>query len=65
MNDFDPAKVTQLLVDYGLKKQEGQGRDPLVTYTHAVTRLLTCHSSRGESSFHPVHLTTEFTAVHC
>ena len=25
MNDFDPAKVTQLLVDYGLKKQEGQG----------------------------------------
>jgi catechol 2,3-dioxygenase-like lactoylglutathione lyase family enzyme len=32
MNDFDPAKVTQLLVDYGLKKQEGQGRDPLVTY---------------------------------
>jgi catechol 2,3-dioxygenase-like lactoylglutathione lyase family enzyme len=32
MDDFDPAKVTQLLVDYGLKKQEGQGRDPLVTY---------------------------------
>jgi catechol 2,3-dioxygenase-like lactoylglutathione lyase family enzyme len=32
MNDFDPARVTQLLVDYGLKKQEGQGRDPLVTY---------------------------------
>jgi catechol 2,3-dioxygenase-like lactoylglutathione lyase family enzyme len=32
MPDFDPAKVTQLLVDYGLKKQEGQGRDPLVTY---------------------------------
>ena len=32
MNDFDPAKVTQMLVDYGLKKQEGQGRDPLVTY---------------------------------
>jgi len=32
MNDFDPAKVTQLLVDFGLKKQEGQGRDPLVTY---------------------------------
>ena len=32
MNDFDPAKVTQLLVDYGLKKQEGQGRDPLVTF---------------------------------
>lgn len=32
MNDFDPAKVTQILVDYGLKKQEGQGRDPLVTY---------------------------------
>jgi catechol 2,3-dioxygenase-like lactoylglutathione lyase family enzyme len=32
MNDFDPAKVTQLLVDYGLKKQEGQGRDPFVTY---------------------------------
>jgi len=32
MNDFDPARVTQLLVDYGLKKQEGQGRGPLVTY---------------------------------
>jgi catechol 2,3-dioxygenase-like lactoylglutathione lyase family enzyme len=32
MNHFDPAKVTQLLVDYGLKKQEGQGRDPLVTF---------------------------------
>ena len=32
MDNFDPAKVTQLLVDYGLKKQEGQGRDPLVTY---------------------------------
>ena len=32
MNDFDPAKVTQLLVDYGLTKQDGQGRDPLVTY---------------------------------
>jgi catechol 2,3-dioxygenase-like lactoylglutathione lyase family enzyme len=32
MDDFDPAKVTQLLVDYGLRKQEGQGRDPLVTY---------------------------------
>ena len=32
MTDFDPAKVTQLLVDYGLKKQEGQGRGPLVTY---------------------------------
>jgi catechol 2,3-dioxygenase-like lactoylglutathione lyase family enzyme len=32
MSNFDPAKVTQLLVDYGLKKQEGQGRDPLVTY---------------------------------
>jgi catechol 2,3-dioxygenase-like lactoylglutathione lyase family enzyme len=32
MNDFDPAKVTQLLVDYGLKKQDGQSRDPLVTY---------------------------------
>ena len=32
MPDFDPARVTQLLVDYGLKKQEGQGRSPLVTY---------------------------------
>jgi catechol 2,3-dioxygenase-like lactoylglutathione lyase family enzyme len=32
MNDFDPAKVTQLLVDYGIKKQENQARDPLVTY---------------------------------
>ena len=32
MPDFDPAKVTQLLVDYGLTKQDGQGRTPLVTY---------------------------------
>jgi len=32
MSGFDPAKVTQMLVDYGLKKQEGQSRDPLVTY---------------------------------
>ena len=32
MTGFDPAKVTQTLVDYGLKKQEGQGRTPLVTY---------------------------------
>jgi catechol 2,3-dioxygenase-like lactoylglutathione lyase family enzyme len=32
MNDFDPARVTQLLVDYGLKKVDGQNRDPLVTY---------------------------------
>jgi len=32
MNDFDPAKVTQQLVDYGLTKQDGQGRNPLVTY---------------------------------
>ena len=32
MNDFDPAQVTQLLVDYGCKKQENQSRDPLVTY---------------------------------
>jgi hypothetical protein len=32
MPDFDPAKVTQMLVDYGLTKQDGQGRTPLVTY---------------------------------
>ena len=32
MPDFDPAKVTQMLVDYGLTKQDGQGRSPLVTY---------------------------------
>jgi len=32
MDDFNPEKVTQMLVDYGLKKQDGQGRDPLVTY---------------------------------
>jgi len=32
MNDFDPATVTQLLVDYGIKKQENQSREPLVTY---------------------------------
>jgi catechol 2,3-dioxygenase-like lactoylglutathione lyase family enzyme len=32
MTGFDPAKVTQMLVGYGLKKQEGQSRNPLVTY---------------------------------
>lgn len=32
MKNFDPARVTQQLVDYGLKRQDGQGRDPLVTY---------------------------------
>ena len=32
MDNFDPAAVTKLLVGYGLKQQEGQGRTPLVTY---------------------------------
>jgi catechol 2,3-dioxygenase-like lactoylglutathione lyase family enzyme len=32
MDNFDPAVVTKLLVSYGLKQQEGQGRPPLVTY---------------------------------
>ncbi len=32
MDNFDPAVVTKLLVGYGLKQQEGQGRAPLVTY---------------------------------
>ena len=32
MDNFDPAVVTRLLVSYGLKPQEGQGRSPLVTY---------------------------------
>jgi catechol 2,3-dioxygenase-like lactoylglutathione lyase family enzyme len=32
MTGFDPAKVTQMLVGYGLKQQEGQSRTPLVTY---------------------------------
>lgn len=32
MDNFDPAVVTKLLVGYGLKQQEGQGRTPLVTY---------------------------------
>jgi catechol 2,3-dioxygenase-like lactoylglutathione lyase family enzyme len=32
MAGFNPEKVTQTLVGYGLKKQEGQGRTPLVTY---------------------------------
>jgi catechol 2,3-dioxygenase-like lactoylglutathione lyase family enzyme len=32
MAGFDPAKVTQTLVGYGLKKQDGQSRTPLVTY---------------------------------
>jgi catechol 2,3-dioxygenase-like lactoylglutathione lyase family enzyme len=32
MENFDPAAVTKLLVSYGLKQQEGQGRTPLVTY---------------------------------
>ena len=32
MENFDPAAVTKLLVGYGLKQQDGQGRTPLVTY---------------------------------
>jgi catechol 2,3-dioxygenase-like lactoylglutathione lyase family enzyme len=32
MENFDSAAVTKLLVGYGLKQQEGQGRTPLVTY---------------------------------
>ena len=32
MDNFDPAAVTKLLVSYGLKQQDGQGRTPLVTY---------------------------------
>src|SRR5678815_3296324 len=32
MENFDSAAVTKLLVSYGLKQQEGQGRTPLVTY---------------------------------
>jgi len=32
MDNFDPAVITKLLVSYGLKQQEGQGRSPLVTY---------------------------------
>jgi catechol 2,3-dioxygenase-like lactoylglutathione lyase family enzyme len=32
IDNFDPAAVTKLLVGYGLKQQEGQGRSPLVTY---------------------------------
>ena len=32
MENFEPAAVTKLLVGYGLKQQEGQGRSPLVTY---------------------------------
>ena len=32
MDGFDPAVVTKLLVSYGLKQQDGQGRSPLVTY---------------------------------
>ena len=32
IDNFDSAAVTKLLVSYGLKQQEGQGRSPLVTY---------------------------------
>jgi hypothetical protein len=32
IDNFEPAAVTKLLVGYGLKQQEGQGRSPLVTY---------------------------------
>ena len=32
MDNFDPAVITKLLVGYGLKQQDGQGRSPLVTY---------------------------------
>jgi catechol 2,3-dioxygenase-like lactoylglutathione lyase family enzyme len=32
MDNFDSVAVTKLLVSYGLKQQDGQGRSPLVTY---------------------------------
>ena len=32
MDGFDPAAVTTLLVSYGLTRQDGQARSPLVTY---------------------------------
>jgi hypothetical protein len=32
MDNFDPAAVTKILTDFGLKQQEGQARTPLVTY---------------------------------
>jgi catechol 2,3-dioxygenase-like lactoylglutathione lyase family enzyme len=32
IENFDSAAVTKLLVGYGLKQQDGQGRSPLVTY---------------------------------
>jgi catechol 2,3-dioxygenase-like lactoylglutathione lyase family enzyme len=32
MDNFDPAAVTKILTDFGLTKQEGQARTPLVTY---------------------------------
>src|SRR5262245_31616437 len=32
IENFDSAAVTKLLVSYGLKQQDGQGRSPLVTY---------------------------------
>lgn len=32
MENFDPAAVTKTLTDYGLTKQDGQARTPLVTY---------------------------------
>jgi len=32
IENFDSAAVTKLLISYGLKQQDGQGRSPLVTY---------------------------------
>ena len=32
MENFDPAAVTKILTDFGLTKQEGQARTPMVTY---------------------------------
>lgn len=32
IDNFDPEKVTKILSDYGIKPQQGQQRDPLVTY---------------------------------
>jgi catechol 2,3-dioxygenase-like lactoylglutathione lyase family enzyme len=32
MENFDPAAVTRILVGYGLTRQDGQARSPLVTY---------------------------------
>jgi catechol 2,3-dioxygenase-like lactoylglutathione lyase family enzyme len=54
MPDFDPAKVTQMLVDYGLTKQDGQGRTPLVPISRSGCRIAAAPRAGHPSSTSPI-----------